>query len=45
MDPVGLLRDDQMEPRRAALSPLPDRVEQTGRGRGLVRDDEDMGRL
>jgi hypothetical protein len=45
VDAVGLLGHDQVKARRAALGSLPDRVEQAGGRRRLVRDDKDVGRV
>jgi hypothetical protein len=42
---VGLLRDDEVEDRGTSLSALPNRLEQTAGRRGLVGDDENMGRI
>ena len=45
VEPVRPARDDEVEARRTPLRALADGLEQSRGGRGLVRDDEDTGRV
>ena len=45
VEPMGLARHDEMKRRGTSCGALPDGVKQRGRRGGLVRDDEDVGRL